>query len=603
MARAAVNVPHMMTEPKQMTDNSSGGLSTVITETTLRRMAGGRSFGRGADYFDEGAVRTLRIDGGVITARIRGTREYKVRLRARDGELDWSCTCPVGDRGEFCKHGVAVGLAWIFDNHDTKEDDAPSFGAADVGAFLLGLDKEELVSLLLARAEEDDRLYRALATRAARAKGGGPNLSVWMEALEDAVETHGYVQYNEAYDYYSGIEEVIDSIEGLLKDEHASAVVELAEYGLKALERSMEYVDDSDGWMGGLLDRLQDLHLSACRMAKPDSRALAKRLFAWEMETDFDTFHGAANAYADVLGDEGLEAYRQLAETAWAKISELSPGADDPDRYGGRYRITAIMETLARMTGDIDRLVDVGSRDLSTPYQFLNIAEIYKEAGKQDLALRWAERGWKAFSGNRRDGRLREFIADAYHHQGRHDEAVALSWGAFEERPTSDAYELLKRHAKKARRWPEWRVKALTLIRNRIASGKKPGQTSEYWQGNAFTNRSVLVEIFLSERDVESAWEEAAAGGCSEALWLMLAKKREKTHPAESIKIYRGHVSRVLRHANKNAYREAVDYLGKIRELLTASDRDSEFEALLTEIRHTHRRKRNLMKMLDGKPW
>ena len=127
----------------------------------------------------------------------------------------------------------------------------------------------------------------------------------------------------------------------------------------------------------------------------------------------------AALVYADILGETGLAAYRRLAEAEWAKIPELGPGDEDSDRYDGRHRITSIMAALARAADDFAALVAVKSRDLSLPYAFLEIASLYEGAGEPDLALDWAERGWRAFPGTRQDERLRAFIAEAYQRQGR----------------------------------------------------------------------------------------------------------------------------------------------------------------------------------------
>ena len=60
------------------------------------------------------------------------------------------------------------------------------------------------------------------------------------------------------------------------------------------------------------------------------------------------------------------------------------------------------MESLARVSGDIDELVAIKAKDLSSAYQFLRIAEILLGAGRKDEALTWAERGLTAFS--RSDG-------------------------------------------------------------------------------------------------------------------------------------------------------------------------------------------------------
>ena len=192
------------------------------------------------------------------------------------------------------------------------------------GGYLLGLDKETLVSLLLEQADEDERLHRKLTLRAAQAQPGGVDLSVWKETLDNALEVDDYVHYHGAYDYAGGIGEVIESLEDLLRGGQAEAVIGLAEHGLDAVEESLEHVEDFDGYMGDLLRRLQELHLEACRVARPDPVDLAERLFEAEMDSDYDTFHRAALAYADILGETGLAAYRRLAEADWAKIPALA---------------------------------------------------------------------------------------------------------------------------------------------------------------------------------------------------------------------------------------------------------------------------------------
>ncbi|MCZ7528577.1 MAG: SWIM zinc finger family protein [Acidimicrobiia bacterium] len=42
---------------------------------------------------------------------MRGTVPYGVVLWLGDGGLDWTCSCPVGEAGDFCKHCVALACA------------------------------------------------------------------------------------------------------------------------------------------------------------------------------------------------------------------------------------------------------------------------------------------------------------------------------------------------------------------------------------------------------------------------------------------------------------------------------------------------------------
>src|SRR5262249_43599487 len=232
-------------------------------------------------------------------------------------------TCPMGAEGEFCKHCVAVGLTWL-ESREAKRSEkgqqASGVTKDDVRAHLLGQDKSALVEMLVEHAMEDDRLRQRLLMKAAKKGRQGIDLITYRRAIAEAVESDGFVDYRSAYQYAQGIEDVIDSVEELLKEEYASEVIELAEYALGAVEQAIESVDDSDGNMGGILERLQELHHRACKKAKPEPEALARRLFEWELRTHYDTFYGASETYADVLGRKGLAVYRTLAEAEWAKV-------------------------------------------------------------------------------------------------------------------------------------------------------------------------------------------------------------------------------------------------------------------------------------------
>lgn len=590
-----------------MPTDTAKDLTTILTTRLLRRVAGQRYFERGEAYFAEGAVRSLRGDGAGVKAVVQGTHRYRVRLWAEGGDLDHDCTCPIGRDGDFCKHCVAVGLAWRAggqsEDAGATEDAETASGEVDLHAYLLGLDKEELVSLLEDQADEDERLHRRLTLRAAQARPGTADLSVWKDALADALETDGFVPYQDAYAYATGVEEVIESLEDLLRAGQADSVIHLAEHGLAEVEQSLEYTDDSDGWLSGLLERLQELHLEACRQARPDPVDLAERLFEGEMESSFDTFYGAVDVYADVLGEAGLIAYRRLAEAAWATVPALEPGDEDPNRYGRRYQIASIMAAMAAASKDLDALVAVKSRDLSSAHAFQEIANLYQDAGDPDRALDWAERGWRAFSDARPDERLRAFIADAYQSRGRRDQAMTLIWEAFAEDPGLRTYRQLEQHGRRAGVWPASREKALALIRERIADNTVEPPRRGIGRRGLSRDHSLLVEIFLHEGDTEAAWSEAEMGGCAQGLWLALAKHREKTHPEDSVRVYKDHVTALLRNTGNSIYEEAVGNLEKIRTLLVRSGTEAAFRPLLSELRATHKRKRNLMKLLDRKGW
>lgn len=579
-------------------------LSRALSDAVIRRLAGAQSYQRGLDYFSHGHVESLEDDDRGVRGVVRGNQDYIVTLTGDDGVLDYSCDCPVGSDGAFCKHCVAAALAWLNRGVSPAKSRArrktKEVTLADAGKSLRDEDKETLVRMMLDWAKDDDRLHERLILYAARRSGPDTGAAAVQRAFERAVRVHDFVHYREAGGWARGVDDAIDSIERLLKDGQAAAVIELSESALQSLLSAIEAVDDSDGHFGMLRDRLQVIHYRACQEAPPDPVDLAKRLFQWELHSDFDVFYGAAAQYAKILGAKGMKVYRELAEAEWAKVPART-AKHERSEFGQHFRITHIMESLAQASGDVEELVAVMSRDLSSAYSYLKIAEVYREAGQQDGTLLWAEKGLKAFP-ERTDARLREFGAEEYHRRRRHDDAMSLMWAEFSERPFLETYKTLEKHAKKAGAWPEWRERALGEIRLRIAKAKEKarGQTRPRWM-QADDNHSVLVEIFLYEGKEEDAWREAGVGGCSDSLWLRLAAKREKEHPEDAAPIYLKYAEAGVAATSNGRYEDPVSLLAKAAAVMKRLDRSAEFVRNLEALRAKYKIKRNFIKLVEQK--
>lgn len=582
----------------------------------LRALAGERSFERGAAY--TARVKRLSVGDREATAAVRGTRTYRVRLWLEDDEPMFSCTCPVAADGLFCKHCVAVGLA--ASDASTGTTDVRRRSAADgVRAYLEGLDKTRLVDLVVAQADDDELLRARLEVEAARARGltnDLGDLNDYRRVIRRVMNPRGFVDYRSMYDYARGIDDVIDSLDDLLAAGFAAHVVDLCEHALGCLEDALGSVDDSDGQMTDIRDRLCELHHAACVAARPDPVALAERLFDWELHSEWETFFGAAAAYADVLGDAGLAVYRRRAEEIWAQTRPLVPG-DDSEFFTGRFAITHVMETLAQLSGDIEELVAIKARDLSSPYSFVEIAEIYRGAGRHDEALAWTERGMAAYP-ECLDARLLEILAEEYEGRGRGDEAVLVMWSLLQRHPVLDSYQRLKAHAVQAGAWAAWRTKALDCLRNAATAPRAaprfddmptlagtPGLTSSLILPAAgwSAGRSEVVKALLWEEEADAAWDEAVAGGCSIPLWMELAAARAVDHPQDALPVYVRHVERLIDQKNRRGYEEAVELMHTIGDLMVRIDRSDELSEYLATVRAKHKQKRSLMRLLDEADW
>lgn len=566
--------------------------SLSLTSDILFRLAGEVTYLRGLAYANEGRVKELAVQDGVLVAHVRGTESYTVRLDTEKPGLSYDCTCPVGDEVRFCKHCVAVGLAWLMSRGEPLTV-APRTRPADpamdrVRAFLERQDARALRDILLAEAETSDNLRERLLLREAATGSDEASLRRLRAAIDRATAIPDYA---EAASYVAVLDEMVDGIDSVGR-ENPAAAIELAEHAIWQVEGAMQSVDDSDGMVGDVLRRLQEIHFDACVAAPPDPLALARRLFEGEMRSDFESFYGAVETYGDVLGQEGLDEYRRLASARWNELPALGPGQRDENSRTRRWTLTRMMEMLARSSGDVEALVAVRSRDLSLPYHFLQIAEVYRDAGDHDRAMEWARRGREAFPGDP-DSRLLVFLADEHHQRGEHEQAMELVWRVFDARPSLAEYQLLKQHADRAHAWKQWRDRALGRLREHAR--ERTARMARI-PGRAPDERSELVRVFLWEGDAEAAWHEAREGGCSADLWLQLARGREAAHPADALAVYRDAVDRILAVTGDRAYTEAVRLLPRIRETMSRVGED--FAAYLASLRTVHKRRRKLLEMI-----
>jgi uncharacterized Zn finger protein len=574
-------------------------LDELISRAALQDLAGTTAFLRGEEYFSAGAVRRLRAADDKITAKVEGTETYRVALRDDDGDLAYDCTCPRAADGYFCKHCVAVGLAWLAENSVEPKSGAVSgrnkrrdpWGS--IKEHLATQAPQALIELLLDVAQRDDRLYQSLLLKAERGGGDGNVAKAFRRAIDGATRILDFVDWREVGSFAGNIDQVADSLAELLQPDTAAMLVELAEYAIERVETALEQIDDSNGTIGDIVYRLSELHLKACAMARPEPAGLAERLFRFETKLPFGLCSFDAITYRDALGNGGLRRYRELAEAEWCKLKPR----DAKDSYDAhRSRITRIMERLAEASGDVDELVAIKSQDLSSCYHYLNIAEVWTKAKQWDKALQWAERGLKAFP-DRPDNRLRDFLVAAYLKRERNDEALQLTWVQFEERPILEHYKKLHDVAGELGAWPEQRDRALARAAEVIA---RDASTTSRWKPKPSTpNYSLRVEIALWEKDLDAAWEFARKGICERNLLISLAGKLESPRPDDAVSLYRRVVPPIVEQTNNAAYAEAIKLIRKAGGLINAQKQLRQFGDYLAELRVQFKPKRNFIKLLD----
>jgi uncharacterized Zn finger protein len=550
-----------------------------VSKSSVRRLADPRSFERGEKYFAAGQVRRLTVDGTTVSATVDGTRAYRVRLDVTRTGLQGRCSCPYGAEVAFCKHCVAAALAWLDQGGQIGEPRCKPLSDKRLRSFLLDCDQAWLVDQLMAAAKSDKVLRARLDIAAGADVGSAFDDRELRERLELAIEIGDYVDYGAAYGYFHHVGEALDAVADLVDGGFPNAAITLAEYALELLEGAADRVDDSDGGLRDAIVRAEEIHLAACETGTPDPVALAERLVARALGSDYEVFVDVLPAYQQVLGATGLARYRELVEQAWQALPPKRPN----DYSTRRFTVTHLLEGLAESSGGTDALIDVLATDMSSGHDALRIAERLCADGRDGEALTWLERGLADFEP---DSRLRDLAAEIHLRAGRRDDAGTMLWANFAEHPTLDSYRALRNAT--AEDFPAWRDRARALLAD------TPTATNPWRPG-----RTTLVEILLDEGEPEAAWQTAIEGGCAENLWLRLARTRATTHPADAIPVLLRAADHAIDQRTRDSYRMATSLLREAKSLSIRCGRHAEFDDHLTALRHTHRTKWALRQELD----
>jgi hypothetical protein len=174
-------------------------MPAVWTQPEIESLADPRSFGRGRAYQREGRVEVERQDAVCVVAVVRG-----------------ASAPPKG-----------------------KVDDEP-----DLRRYLSGLDRGELVDVVLDQVESDWRLRERLVARAIASGGGSLDVGAWRKRIDTVFgDRRRFVDYAEAGGWAQDVLDVVAALDDLVDAGHATAVVGLAEHAHRRAEAAIQYVE------------------------------------------------------------------------------------------------------------------------------------------------------------------------------------------------------------------------------------------------------------------------------------------------------------------------------------------------------------------------
>ncbi len=209
---------------------------------------------RGYDYYRDGnVIEVFTSQEGEYIFTVVGTEDYEVVIKLGKSEKIESsdCTCPY-DFGKYCKHEVAA-LFELRELMGTSKSPKvqKSINLIDV---LAQLSKEEMINIIKELAEKEPYLEEQIIFQ--YSKGNDEQEIENGKRLINSIVSNytgrkGFIPYGEVYSFTCEMDEVLEKaniLNGILISLEITLCV------LSEAIEAFQYADDSDGFIGGLVN-------------------------------------------------------------------------------------------------------------------------------------------------------------------------------------------------------------------------------------------------------------------------------------------------------------------------------------------------------------
>jgi hypothetical protein len=273
------------------------------TREAIRSLCTEQSFERGVNYWKQGRIQELDVDGERIRATVLGSRDYDVSIDLENDRIRTRCCCPYDYAGD-CKHVVAVLLAVDDRDVDGDTDSVTEStdtlpGSVDVEALVDQMAVDELREFLLGVLEDDHKLRDRFVAFAG--EDAGKTVYDYKQEIgrlfEDAAGGGGMIGYDTHIDFT----EYHDLAETHRKRGHVDAATDIYRALAETIRENMNRIDDSSGYYGRELDRaLQSYAEAVAEQALDHGRKQPYIDYLFEEFVDAD-YHFASGDYDDAL--------------------------------------------------------------------------------------------------------------------------------------------------------------------------------------------------------------------------------------------------------------------------------------------------------------
>jgi hypothetical protein len=400
-------------------------------------------------------------------------------------------------------------------------------------------------------------------------------------AIEAALRPGAFIHDHASWSFVDALRGPQRAIEKLIKTDPPRAV-RLYETLLAGCYEKANEVDDSSGSFGMFVDDLFTGWIEARQAmgADPDETAawLLARMdddpwgFAYDLERDA----------VKVMNKANLAAFSRQVRRRFEGEPGTAEGKPRDAQYA-RRRWGEVLRAIHAAQNDVSAYVALCEETETTAQDCLAIATLL-QAKRPEEALAWVDRGLdldkKHPHGSMAGHDLTKLKRELLTKVGRAGDAREDAWAEFRRHPSKYTYQDLMRFVPKAER-AAWHTKAMEAA----ASG----------------DLGSLIELWLETREIDRLVERLRQAKNTDLEDLShyttepAARRLAKSHPAVAAKVFRALGMRILNAKKSKYYDAALSNLEAAKQCYARAGLDTEWSAVVTEVRQAHHRKVGFM--------
>ena len=550
-------------------------------------------------------------DTDILTGHCEGMQSpfYKVRAELDAGGVRAaSCNCEY-DFGGYCKHIVALLLTYA---HESEQ----FVVREDIAKRLAELSREQLLALLTELLDEvpdlSDWLEAALPEPVASRprKAAAPkrkkkiDTEIYRRRVRGIMHSLDHMRMSEAYWHVGGLTDELRGVEKTAMEFLDAGDAETAfRILMTLLEEShdgFDYIDDSNGELGGYLDGL--------------GKTLAEVVLSLDLDedrredilSDIDEIHDKLSNY----GVDGLKVAIAAAQYGWGELPPEAQGRrveeDDEDKWYRPKPLSQILTdaklnvlerqgrtdeylALSLKSGEylryalklvslkrVAEAVKYALKHLAKADDALKLAQALRESRHPDESLKIGERGLK-LGGSKAS--LGEWLGPIEEAQGRTAQALEAWQAAFHDSPSLTTWKTIKRLA--GSRWKRLKLELMASLEKGY-------------------NHQALAEVLIEEQEWDAAIKVADKQTYNYRLVAIVADALIAHRTDWVIRASVKQADELIAKTQSKYYSHAANWLRRAKAAYAQMGRNDDWRKYLSKLKEQYKRRPALMAKLNG---